>query len=139
MIHWTESGIDYEADQRRVEFIVAELGLGRESKGVTMPGIPPTQEESEGNASLLEKGGQKSRYRGIVARANYLAPDRRAIQYSVKELLRGMANPTVGDQQGAKRLGRYLIGKTRYVAEFERQGRNQAINNISGTDYAACL
>ena len=50
--HWTESGIEYESDQMHAEIIVAELGLGRESKGVTMPGIPPKKGESELDADL---------------------------------------------------------------------------------------
>ena len=41
MSHWTESGVEYKADQRHAEIIESDLGLGRGSKGVTTPGIPP--------------------------------------------------------------------------------------------------
>ena len=87
---------------------------------------------------MLE-GEQRSQYRASVARTNYLAQDRCDIQFVVTELPRGGAKPTLGNQQGATRLGRYLIGKTRYLVTFERQGRNPENNTRSDTVYAGCL
>ena len=40
---------------------------------------------------------QAIRYRAIVARANYLSPDRPDIAYAVKEFARSMSAPTKGD------------------------------------------
>ena len=42
---------------------------------------------------------------GLAARSNYLALDRPDIQYSTKEVCRGMANPSVADRRKLKRLG----------------------------------
>ena len=39
-VHWTEEGIEYEADQRHAEIIIQELGLKEESKSVNTPGEP---------------------------------------------------------------------------------------------------
>ena len=50
-----------------------------------------------------------------------------------------MQNPSRAHMKALKRLGRYFIGKTRYVAPFERQGRNHDINAQSDTDYTGCL
>ena len=58
-------------------------------------------------------------YRALVARANYLSQDRSDIQYAVKELSRGMSQPTLGDWQGLKRLGRYLVNKERVIVKFD--------------------
>ena len=79
-----------------------------------------------------------SKYRAIVARANYLAQDRTDIQFAVKELSRGMSNPTARDLRRAKRLGRYLIGKPRVVNKYNYQSYVQNVCVWSDTDYAGC-
>ena len=61
---------------------------------------------------------QASAYRGFVARAIYLAQDRSDIQYAVKELSRTMSALIVGCWEKLKRLGRYLVGRTRSVQLF---------------------
>ena len=53
-----------------------------------------------------------------MARANYLAQDGSDIQYAVKELSRTMSDPTVGYWEKLKRLGRYLVGRTRRFNYF---------------------
>ena len=80
----------------------------------------PWKAEDE-DEKLPEKSARE--YRALAARANYLAADRLDIQYAVKEICRGMANPTVGDKRKLKRLGRYLKGQPRLVSEFGWQGR----------------
>ena len=51
-IHWTPSGIEYEADQRHAEIIVRELGLKFDSKSVNAPGTVIKWEELEDAAEL---------------------------------------------------------------------------------------
>ena len=46
---------------------------------------------------------ESTRYRAVLARCNYLAPDRFDIAYAVKELARDMANPIEGDMQRLNR------------------------------------
>ena len=84
-------------------------------------------------------GAERTWYRSIVARGNYLAQDRCDIQYAVKELSRGMQSPTKGHVRALKRLGRYLIGKSRYVVVFRRQGKKVALHTHVDTDHAGCL
>ena len=52
--------------------------------------------------------GEAKRYRGVVARLNYLGQDRTEIQYAVKELSKEMVVPTEESMIKAKRLIRYL-------------------------------
>ena len=48
----------------------------------------------------VELNGDEARqFRGTAARGNYLGSDRVDIQYAVKEICRGMAKPTKGDQR----------------------------------------
>ena len=68
-----------------------------------------TYGENEEELSPVEA----TRYRGIAARANYLAADRPDIMYAGKELCRGMAKPTRADWHKLNRLGRYLVDSRR--------------------------
>ena len=57
-------------------------------------------------------------YRAVVARLNYIAPDRVDIQYAVKETARQMSKPKKGDWQGLTRIVKYLKGRPRLVMKF---------------------
>ena len=81
---------------------------------------------------------EKSKYRGIVARANYLQQDRSDIQYAVKELCRGMSCPTREDERKMKRMARYLKGKPRVVNLFKYQSGKVNVEVHVDTDYAGC-
>jgi len=87
IVTWTENGIEYEPDQRHAEVITHELGLKGEVSVVT-PGVPKEEQKSEdGDEALMDEQDAK-KYRGITARANYLAQDRTDIRYAVKEMSR---------------------------------------------------
>ncbi len=79
-----------------------------------------------------------TRYRAVAARANYVALDRPDIQYTVKELCRGMSKPKRKDWVALERLGRYLHGRPRLVQTFEWQAQDQNINAYSDADWASC-
>ena len=81
---------------------------------------------------------QSKEYRALAARANYLAPDRADIQYAVKEICRGMANPTRGDWRKLKRLGRFLIGRPRVVISYGYQSEEEPLLGFSDSDWAGC-
>ena len=52
------------------------------------PGVAAIKRESEEDEKELDEGQRRS-YRGLVARANYLAQDRADIQYAVKRIVAG--------------------------------------------------
>ena len=66
-----------------------------DAKPATTAGEDEKEWKLEEDAEALE-GRQATEYRGLAARANYLAADRPDMQYAVKEICRGMANPTRG-------------------------------------------
>ena len=78
-------------------------------------------------------------YRALVARANYLAQDCADIAYAVKELCRYMSHPRKCDWVQLKRLGRYLVDKTRVVICFAYQQRPEQLAIWTDTDHAGCL
>ncbi len=132
VVEWGSEGISYEADQRHAEIIVSKLGLKGESRSVGNPGIKPSEfREEEGDDEELEQS-RATLYRGLVARANYLTQDRSDIQFAVRELSRYMAKPTQGDLRKLKRLGRYLIGKTRAVTLNEISGKSRGDQRLGG-------
>ena len=93
VIRMTKEGWENEADQRHAELIIQEQKLG-DAKAVSTPGEEEKQHEKDMNDEPLSRM-ETHGYRGLAARANYLALDRPGIQYAVKEICRDMAMPTV--------------------------------------------
>ena len=69
----------------------------------------------EGRKEILDQK-EATKYRGLVARFNYVGQDRSDIQFAVKELGSAMANPTTLDLVKVKRCIRYLLGAPRCCA-----------------------
>ena len=82
VVSWTESGIEYEADQRHAELIIKHCNLQSESKSVATPGEKKAYEDREQVPDLSRL------YRAIVARGTFLAQDRSDIQYAANQLSR---------------------------------------------------
>ena len=77
--------------------------------------------------------------RSIAMRINYLAQDRSDLQYSGKELARGMQSPTHGHWQKLKRVARYLKLRPRVATRYEKQERCSHVDVWVDTDHAGCL
>ena len=136
IVRVTSDGWEYEPDQRHIDMLIESLGLGQ-AKSVSSPGEEEKKWEAEENEQLLEPDKAKH-FRGHAARLNYLAPDRPDIAYSVKELCRAMAKPTVGAWKNLKRLVRYLIGKKRAVLKYPWQGVEVDVETYTDSDWAGC-
>ena len=128
--------ITYEADLRHVEIVIDQFKL-KDAKLVCTPGTKEegrTQDDCE--APLEPK--EASLFRAIVARCNYLSPDRPDISYAVKELARQMSTPRKGDMQRLKRLGRCRKGRPRLQQEYCWQNVQQTVKTFSDADWAGC-
>lgn len=98
VVTWDDAqGILYEADPRHVEIIIKQLQLS-ESKPVSSPGTKEEGRTSEDNETPFTDK-EATNYRAIVARCNYLFPDRPDVAFAVKEFARAMSKPTKGDMQ----------------------------------------
>ena len=112
VVRRTSEGWEMEPDQRHVDLIIKELGLS-EAKPVSTPGEPEIRGNGAENDQVLS-AAEASKFRGLAARANYLAADRTDTMYAVKELCRGMARPTTAmwhrlkRRCGLKEPSRYL-------------------------------
>jgi hypothetical protein len=134
VLRWSDAGIEYEPDPRHAELIVSKLDLHK-AKPVSTPGIKPNI-DAEYEEPMNET--DKTQFRALVARANYLAQDRGDIQFAVKELSRRMSSPTSGDWIALKRLGRYLLGCPRMVTYLPYQGKATNVTVAVDSDWAGC-
>ena len=132
VITYSEKGIKYEADPRHAEIIVEMLNLTN-TKPVGSPGWKEEPDEGE----PLE-GEERTAYRALSARVNYLAQDRPDIQFAGKEICRFMQNPKSSDWMKLKKLGRYLRGKMRLVYHFQWQGKPPTLTGYTDTNWAGC-
>ena len=135
IITWTEEGLFYEGDQRHVEIASEAVGFNERTRSVVTPAEKSKLEESK--LSMLDKR-DATKYRGLVARFNYLGQDRSDIQYAVKTLGSAMANPTNIDMVKVKRCIRYLIGVPRCIVPFKYQKYTDTILAWSDSDFAGC-
>ena len=135
VLTWTEGGLEYEADPRHAELIIAELGLVGSRPQVT-PGVEHTREEIE-NSPLLKDDLIKS-YRAITARTSFLAQDRIDIACASKECCRGMSALKEVHLKMIKRIGRYLEGRRRMVQVFKFQNQVYNLDVECDSDRAGC-
>ena len=134
VLRCTPTGWEVEADQRHADLIVQELAL-ENARGVITPGEnEPRRKDGENEEELSSE--EATRYRGIAARANYLAADRPDVMYAVKELCRGMAKPTRAHWHKLKRLGRYLVDSRRTITRYDWQGHETEVTGDSDSDWA---
>ena len=134
VIRWMDDRIQYEADPRQVERLVAECGL-QGANGVATPGVKATFKELEEDQPLPAR--LTTAFRGAAARGNYLAADRLDLQFACKEVCRWMAAPTQHAWTALKRICRFLCQAPRLVYEY-RQQTVEAIDVYTDTDWSGC-
>ena len=71
-------------------------------------------------------------------RAAYLSLDRPDIAYAVKELARGMSQPTNRDMKALRRLGRFLVREPRVIQSFPWQRIPDTLTAECDSDFAGC-
>jgi hypothetical protein len=136
VIRWTSVGLEYEADPRQAEKLVEELELDGEGvKATVTPGIKALPAQIADDKPL--DPSRHTMFRGIAARANYLAADRPDCQFAAKEICRWMSSPTELALLALKRLCRYLVGRPRLVFRYPFQSA-ASIDCYSDTDWAGC-
>ena len=80
---------------------------------------------------------ETSRFRGLVARVNYLSLDRPDLQFAAKTASQHMAQPKVCDWAKIKRIARHLVKASRAVQNsFACQGKPTQITTYVDSDWA---
>ena len=134
IIRWCPEGLEYEADPRQIERLIAECGMDG-SKPIGTPGIRTSFKDLESDEPL--KKALYTAFRGAAARGNYLATDRPDVQFACKEVCRFMSSPTSHSWMALKRLCRFLAGAPRMVYRYERQ-HVEVLDIYTDTDWAGC-
>ncbi len=134
IIRWCAGHIEYEADPRQAERLVAECGL-EGARAVATPGVKATFKELEEDSCLPKD--LHTAFRGAAARSNYLAADRIDSQFACKEVCRWMASPTVHAWKALKRLCRFFNGAPRLVYKYAQQ-EVDAVDVYTDTDWSGC-
>ena len=73
ILRHTAEGWEIEADPRHAELVIEQLGLDNDN-GVATPGVSGTDEEYTDTDTPLV-GDDITKYRGVIARCNYLGTD----------------------------------------------------------------
>ena len=109
---------------------------------IQQDGRPITEIASK---KIVDEGGEEellgeeaTLYRSVVARFNYLSPDRQNIMYAVRECAKGMARPKVRDMIKLKRIGRYVLGAKRAKMHLWVQPMPKSIVVHTDSDWAGC-
>ena len=134
VIRWCDGRLEYEADPRQVERLVAECGLTG-SNSVATPGVKATFKELEEDTDLPAR--LHTAFRGAAARGNYLSADRIDGQFACKEVCRWMSRPTNHAWTALKRVCRFLEGAPRLVYAYPQQSV-ECIDTHTDTDWAGC-
>ena len=116
IIKWSDWGIACEADPRHRAKVLEALGLEEDSKSVVMPGT--REEDKEESEDRGEDAQEDTKFRAIAARLNFMAADMPDIQFATKEACREMSAPTRASWKKLKRIGRYLVGRSRVAWKF---------------------
>ena len=85
-------------------------------------------------------GEDLTRYRSVVATANFISQDRPDVRFAVKELCREMARPTCASWRKLNKLARYLRGQPRVVQKIKLDvdGVGNKVKNVIDSDWAGC-
>ena len=125
-------GWKLEADPRHAELLIEEMKIEKE---LATPGIDE-KDEDEPESKLNDQWA--SRYRSLVARANYLATDRPDIGFSVKELCKSMSSPTNSSWDKLIRVVKYLKRCPRLVISYDWQDEDAELQVYSDANWAGC-
>ena len=129
IIRWNDWGVSCEADPKHRAMVLEALGLEESSKSLVAPGSKEEFPETETAKS-------DTQFRAIVARINYMAADMPDIQFASKEVCKEMATPTAHSWMRLKRLGRYLVGRTRALWKFPWKCGVGKWRVFTGSDWA---
>ena len=133
-IAWTDKGIVYKPDPKHAAAIITELGVENCRSFHTTGSRDKMAEQREHD--LLLASQDVTRYRSCVARCNYLGQDRPELQYAVKEVAKGMANPKESDWMRLKRLAKYIRSYPHSHTTYRWGGNGAQLTGYTDSDWA---
>ena len=99
-------------------------------------GLPQTKKLKTKEEIEEETGDdEKSKYRSLAARANYLALDRADIRFAASERCKAMNRPTKHNRRTMMRNTLYLLGALRVVTMCESHWQPAALDVYTDSDW----
>ena len=123
-------------DERHFKAVISAAGISAKDRSE----VPSKQLNVLETEPLNE--AQCNMYKSAVGSAIPLSPDRRDIQFAVKEAARRMSNPRTCDMQSVKILATYLQAHpavSRVITCDQKVGEPWSIEVHSDSDWAGCL
>ena len=138
-IRWHDWGISWEGDGRHKKSLEEYFGLDRASKPLTKNGYKEDEAKGGLDQEVELNGEERSAFRMLAARLNYMGQDNPAIQFAAKEICRKMANPTSQDFANVKKLVRFILGVEAVKWEYPWQDVVSTLRVMADSDWAGCL
>ena len=133
IIRWTDTGLEYEADQRHADLLVKEMEL-EDAKEVTTPIVSHITEKEKEDVELNPQ--EATQFRSIVARVNYMSAERPDLQFACKGASKNMSRPTQRGWEILKRVVRYIKGRPRLIQRFPWESMSQRLDAFADSDWA---
>ena len=114
---------------------MSQLHIQSGSKSLSFPII---KEPKTANTNKLSPS-DASLYRSCAMGLAHLAHDRPDLQFTTKELARGLQQPSEFDMEQLKRAVRYCKGVGRLVRRFEMQDMPNKTVTCTDSDFAGCF
>ena len=133
VIRWTNTGLEYEADQRHADLLIKEMKL-ENAKEVVTPIVGHSIEKEESDRELNPQ--EATQFRSIAARINYISTDRPDLQFACKSASKFMSSPTQKGWENLKRLVRYIKGRPRLIQKFPWENKSQELDAYADSDWA---
>ena len=131
-----KDGIEWVGDRKLVEAFLKRAGA-QDVKSVGAVDTPGVKHDRNEDAPLLEPSAS-TLHRSLVALLNYISQDRPDLSFSAKELSQTMARPRVGDDQGIKRVVRYLHRFPEAAIVYKYQQDPISISVFTDADWGGC-
>ena len=135
LVTWTEKGIEMEADPRHVQLVLQQLNLEAATPVATPLVKTKPGEENDTPLSTSEA----ATYRSTAMRLGYLSLDRPDLLRTVRELAKGLEEPTMHHWSTLKRAARYLRGCARLVQLIPHQNSFTTVLGWSDSNHAGCV
>ena len=84
------------------------------------------------------QGKDATGYISVVARLNYMGPDRVDLQFATKESARHMSAPRALHMKALRKIGKYLLGRPRLVSHLKWQPPTSVVAGYTDSDWAGC-
>ena len=136
-LKWSEDGLGVRPDRRHVRSRLRELGV-ETCRSVSTPQSLTVEKEGDRSDRPYVSAELATKHRAASARVVYLAQDRLDLGVAAVEFPKTMAISREGDNEGLKRVARYLHGNPDYVQKYPIQEETNTVVLSTDADRATC-